>query len=76
MLDPQQIQGRTNVTRDSATMQAGLDAETIAKVGYAEEGGPNRPARPFYELGKDGEAAVDVLVKEVLDNAVRGANNF
>ena len=73
MLDMEQIRGNVSITEHEAIMRAGLDDETRQKVEWAQEGGPNRPARPFYDLGPDGEAAVDVLCEEVKDAAVREA---
>lgn len=73
MLAFEQIRGGISITEHEATMQAGLDPETRAKVQWAEEGGPNRPARPFFDLGRDGEAAVDVLCEEVVTGAIREA---
>lgn len=73
MLDLQQVRGQTSVTSDTAVMRAGLDEETRAKVEFAHEGGPNRPPRPFYDLGKEGQAAADVLFMEVVDDAVKTA---
>lgn len=75
MLDLEQIRGRTVVTSAVAVMAAGLDEATQAKVEFAEEGGPNRPARPFYDLGDDGEKAVDTLCNEIRDQAVIDAEN-
>ena len=73
MLDPEQIRGQTHVTEHEATMRAGLDDETRMKVEAAHEGAPNRRKRPFYDLGPNGEEAVDTLCGEVRDNAVREA---
>lgn len=73
MLDPEQIRGQTHVTEHEATMRAGLDPETQFKVERAQEGGPNRPARPFYDLGEDGEAKCDELLTGVRDAAIREA---
>lgn len=73
MLSLQEIRGTVTVTPDSASMTAGLDAFTQDKVDWAQSGGPNRPARPFMDLGPDGEAAVDGLVDGVIGDAVRKA---
>lgn len=73
MLDFQQVRGVVAITSHTAVMTAGLDEETRLKVEYAQEGGPNRPRRPFYDLGTDGERAVGVLVEEVKALAVREA---
>lgn len=70
MLDFEQVRGKTSITANAATMQAGLDEETQAKAEYAHEGAANRAKRPFYDLGKDGEAATDVLFHEVIDAAI------
>ncbi len=73
MLDFGQVRGKTAITANTATMQAGLDDETQRKVEYAHEGGPNRPKRPFYDLGPNGERATDELFHEVVADAVRKA---
>lgn len=74
MLDPEQVRGRTVVTANAAAMTAGLDAETQQKAEWFQEGGArNRPARPFYDLGREGEAAADLVVTGAIDRAVAAA---
>ena len=75
MLDLEQIRGEVNLTENSAVMIEGRDAETKQKAEWAADGSPNRLPRPFYELGADGEKAVDVLLTETVDHAVRDAEN-
>ena len=75
MLDLEQIRGQVALTENSAVMIEGLDAETKQKAEWAAEGAPNRRPRPHYELGKDGEKAVDVLFVETIDHSVRDAEN-
>lgn len=70
MMDPEQVRGRTVVTDNAASMSAGLDDETIQKVAWFQEG--PKP-RPFYDLGKDGEAAVDTVCLESREQALREA---
>lgn len=76
MLDPRQIAGQTVVTSNTASMTAGLDAETKTKVAAAEEGGKLRPKRPFMDLGKDGEKAVDMLSVETINATVKQAETI
>lgn len=76
MLDINQIQGRDTVTADTAVMQAGLTQDAINKTKWAEDGGPHRKPRPFYDLGPDGEKAVDQVIRHALDQAVNEANKF
>lgn len=81
MLDIDQIRGRTSVTANTAVTLAGIDEETQKKVEWAEEGdmrptkegGPIRAKRPFEDLGKDGEAAIDSVIDETIDAAARKA---
>lgn len=73
MLDRKQVRGETAVTATSASMTAGLDDETKAKVDYAHAGSDNREKRPFYDPGADGEAAVDRVFEGAADDAIRGA---
>ncbi len=73
MLELEQVRGKTVVTANVASMEAGLDGEVKALVEYAHEGSKNRPKRPFYDLGKDGEAAVDTLANETIDAAIKAA---
>jgi hypothetical protein len=74
MLSYEQIRGQTAVGKDYAVTIAGLDDETKAKVAFAQEGGPGRPARPFEDLGADGQAAVDNLIDEVIESAIAEAS--
>ena len=73
MLDILQIRGVTAITSHTAVMTPGLDEETRQKIEYAQEGGDNRPERPFVDLGKDGERAVDELIEEVKLGAISAA---
>ena len=73
MLDFAQVRGKTVVTSNVAAMTAGLDTYTQFKVEQAEEGAPNRPKRHFYDLGRDGEKAVDALLGEVTTRAILDA---
>ena len=75
LLEVEQIRGQVHLTENSAIMVAGADEETKQKAEWAAEGAPNRRPRPFYELGADGEKAVDVLFVETVDHAVRDAEN-
>jgi hypothetical protein len=70
MMDPEQVRGRTIVSDHAASMTAGLDDETIRKVAWFQEGA--RP-RPFYDLGKDGETAVDAVCLESREQSLREA---
>lgn len=72
MLDARQVRGRVTFGQNYLVMAAGLDAETQQKVEWASKGSrkQNRPARRFYELGRDGEQAVKTLANESLRSAV------
>lgn len=70
MMDPEQVRGRVVVTASTASMTAGLDAETQQKDEWFQDG---RRPRPFYDLGKEGQAAVDLVITEAIDAAVTAA---
>jgi len=73
MLDPQNVAGRSYVRADEAGMAAGVGIEEQYKTEWAEEGGPGRPPRHWFDLGKDGELAADAVADEAADDAVRAA---
>ena len=76
MLSAQEILGQTTVTANTATMAGGTDDTVKFKIEQAEEGAANRPIRHFYEAGKDGEQAVDVLIEESLNASVKAAERL
>ena len=76
MLSMTEIMGRTDVAGNMASMTGGTDDDVRFKIEKAEEGGANRPARHFYEAGKDGEKVVDVLIEETLAAAVKAAEQL
>jgi phage gpG-like protein len=71
MTDTQELLGETSVGSNAASMTGGLDEETRDKIEWAEEGSPNRPKRPFYDLGQDGQRAIEGVLDEAIDRAVR-----
>ncbi len=73
MMDPEQVRGRTVVTDHAASMTAGLDGETAQKVAWFQEGAGSGKPRPFYDLGKDGEGAVDTVCLEAREQSLREA---
>ena len=73
MLDPENVAGRSYVRANEAGMAAGVGIEEQWKVEFAEEGGPGRPPRHFFDLGKDGVAAADAVADEAADDAIRAA---
>ena len=72
MLSPAELRGRLTFGESYLVMAAGVGAEVQQKVAWASKGNParNRPARRFYELGRDGERAVDGACREALASAV------
>ena len=73
MLSPEELRGRTTVGSHYAVMQAGTSEEVQAKVEHAHTATANRAERPFYDLGRDGERAVDVLAQEVIVKNIKAA---
>ena len=73
MMTVEQVRGHVTITANLATMTAGLDEFVQQKVEWAEEGQPekNRPKRPFMDLGKEGEQAVDEVVTTAIDEHLR-----
>ena len=73
MLSYEQVRGKVVISDNAAQMTAGTDEFVQDKVEWTEEGQPekNRPKRRFYDLGEKGEAALDDVVNQAIDNTLR-----
>lgn len=71
MLTVEQVRGHVTVSSHLATMTAGLDSFVQMKVSAAEQGGPARPARPFMDIGKEGEQAVNSVIEQAGDDYLK-----
>lgn len=70
MLDFSEIRGKTHVKEDSIEMEYGLGIDTEDKAEWFQEGRSGaQEKRPFYELGEEGEKAVDDYIDEVAEAA-------
>lgn len=70
MLDKGEIAGQSHVLDDEVVMRYGLGEDTRDKAEWFQEGRPGIQAeRPFYELGDDGERAIDAYIDEVAEQA-------
>jgi hypothetical protein len=65
------IKGETYVGKTIATMTFGLSRETRDEASWFTEGGKNRPARPFYELGPSEEKAIAAVIDDAAEQQRR-----
>jgi hypothetical protein len=71
MLQIGEIKGETYVGKTIATMTFGLSRETRDEASWFTEGGKNRPARPFYELGPSEEKAIAAVIDDAAEQQRR-----
>lgn len=75
MLDKGEIQGDTEIEKDSASMEYGLGEWERQKAEWFQEGGdegnkrPTQAERPFYDLGDDGMERLMDYIDEVAEQA-------
>lgn len=72
MLQQSAVRGRQSVTDTQASMRFGLTEEQEAKATYFQEGKPGRQrARPFYDLDRRDEAALDGMIDGAIEDTIR-----
>lgn len=80
MMELEQLMGKDTITKYSVSMEYGLDEEMQLEMQWFTEGfkGPdklgrmqNRPPRPIFDLGKDGERVVMDYLDDVAAEYIR-----